>query len=94
MPTKDKNQADTEIKIVRTTSTFDCGGRCPLRLHVKDNRVIRVEGDETPEPEQLRTCPRGYIIQVRTEKAAAISNAWGAVVWRKWWLQNLSAKEI
>ncbi|MCU0580047.1 MAG: hypothetical protein MUF69_10975 [Desulfobacterota bacterium] len=47
-----------EVRIVRTTSTFDCGGRCPLRLHVKGNRIIRVEGDAGPEPEQLRTCLR------------------------------------
>jgi anaerobic dimethyl sulfoxide reductase subunit A len=46
------------IKIVRTTSTFDCGGRCPLKLHVKDNRILRVEGDDITEPSQLRTCLR------------------------------------
>jgi anaerobic dimethyl sulfoxide reductase subunit A len=49
---------DQGVSIVRTTSTFDCGGRCPLRLHVKDNRIIRVEGDDTREPAQLRTCLR------------------------------------
>jgi len=47
-----------EINIVRTTSTYDCGGRCPLKLHVKDNRILRVEGDDAPEPRQLRTCLR------------------------------------
>lgn len=47
-----------EVKIVRATSAFDCGGRCPLKLHVKDNRIIRIEGDDAPEPEQLRTCQR------------------------------------
>ena len=30
----------SDVKIVRATSTFDCGGRCPLKLHVKDNRII------------------------------------------------------
>ncbi|MBU2552738.1 MAG: molybdopterin-dependent oxidoreductase [Proteobacteria bacterium] len=45
-------------RIVRATSTFDCGGRCPLRLHVKDNRIVRIEGDDAPEPDQLRTCLR------------------------------------
>jgi len=43
-----------ETKIIRTTTAFDCGGRCPLRLHVKDGRIIRVEGDDAPAPEQLR----------------------------------------
>lgn len=47
------------IKIVRTTSTFDCGGRCPIKLHVKDNMIIRMEGDDLENSdEQLRTCPR------------------------------------
>jgi anaerobic dimethyl sulfoxide reductase subunit A len=52
------SQTDSTVKIVRTTSTFDCGGRCPLRLHVKDNRILRIEGDDAAEPEQLRTCLR------------------------------------
>jgi len=47
-----------ETRIIRTTSAFDCGGRCPLRLHVKDGRIIRVEGDDAQEPEQLRACLR------------------------------------
>ena len=58
MSTADSSPDSDEVKIVRATSTFDCGGRCPLRLHVKGNRIIRVEGDEGPEPEQLRTCLR------------------------------------
>lgn len=46
-------------KIVRATAAFDCGGRCPLRLHVKDNVIVRVEGDDTAGPdEQLRACLR------------------------------------
>ena len=58
MANKDISHTDSDIKIVRTTSTFDCGGRCPLRLHVKDNRILRIEGDDAEEPEQLRTCLR------------------------------------
>ncbi|MGD9138126.1 MAG: molybdopterin-dependent oxidoreductase [Desulfobacterales bacterium] len=52
------HQTDSEVKIVRTTSTFDCGGRCPIRLHVKDNKILRIEGDDAAEPDQLRTCLR------------------------------------
>jgi anaerobic dimethyl sulfoxide reductase subunit A len=49
----------SDTKIVRATSTFDCGGRCPLKLHIKDNRIIRVEGDDLPDTDaQLRTCLR------------------------------------
>jgi anaerobic dimethyl sulfoxide reductase subunit A len=53
------SHTESGVKIIRTTSTFDCGGRCPIRLHVKDNRIIRIEGDDVGEPEQLRTCLRG-----------------------------------
>ena len=58
MKNENIGHADSEVKIVRTTSTFDCGGRCPLRLHVKSNRILRIEGDDAAEPEQLRTCLR------------------------------------
>lgn len=50
---------DDDVKIVRTTSTFDCGGRCPIKLHVKNNTILRVEGDDLNDPDrQLRTCLR------------------------------------
>ncbi len=52
------NLDGNEYKIIRATSAFDCGGRCPLRLHVKDNKIIRVEGDDIEEPDQLRACLR------------------------------------
>jgi len=58
MSTEQKNSAPGDIQIVRATSAFDCGGRCPLRLHVKDGVLIRVEGDDGPEEEQLRACLR------------------------------------
>ena len=46
--------------IVRATDAFDCGGRCPLRLHVKDGVITRIEGDDTAgTEEQLRACLRG-----------------------------------
>ncbi|MFX1590012.1 MAG: molybdopterin-dependent oxidoreductase [Promethearchaeota archaeon] len=50
---------EEDIKIVRTTSTFDCGGRCPLKIYIKEGKIIRVEGDDFEEKdEQLRTCLR------------------------------------
>lgn len=43
-----------------TTSGFDCGGRCPLRVHIKDGIITRIEGDGYPDEEhQLRACWRG-----------------------------------
>jgi anaerobic dimethyl sulfoxide reductase subunit A len=52
-------QHSQDVRIVRATSAFDCGGRCPLLLHVKDNKIIRIEGDDHPDSDrQLRTCLR------------------------------------
>jgi anaerobic dimethyl sulfoxide reductase subunit A len=57
-----ENQEELEegqVKIIRTTSAFDCGGRCPLRFHVKDGKIIRVEGDDSADSDnQLRACLR------------------------------------
>ena len=58
MNAEEMSKGNGATKIIRATSTFDCGGRCPLRLHVKDGRIIRVEGDDAQEPEQLRACLR------------------------------------
>ncbi len=41
---------DPSVKIIRGNSAFDCGGRCPLKMHVKDNVIIKVEGDDTALP--------------------------------------------
>jgi anaerobic dimethyl sulfoxide reductase subunit A len=59
MSIQEATVTDPGVKIVRANSLFDCGGRCPLRLHVKDDVIIKVEGDDTAEPEyQLRACVR------------------------------------
>jgi len=58
MSVESPRQAADDVTIVRTTSAFDCGGRCPLRLHVQNGRIIRVEGDDAAEPDQLRACLR------------------------------------
>ena len=55
---KEVAQSAQDVKIVRTTFAYNCGGRCPLRLHVKDNVIIRVEGDDAKESDPLRTCLR------------------------------------
>ncbi len=57
MQNEEINSNDNEIKFVRTTVAFDCGGRCPLKFHVKNGKIIRVEGDDLVDEEnQLRTC--------------------------------------
>lgn len=59
MSADEKNLQSGET-IVRCTSAIDCGGRCPLRMHVKDGVITRIEGDDFEDPEkQLRACLRG-----------------------------------
>ena len=59
METQENDTIDNGEKIIRTTTAFDCGGRCPLRVHVKDGKVIRIEGDDFEDKnEQLRACLR------------------------------------
>lgn len=53
-----EEKVEDSIKIVRTSSAFDCGGRCPLKFHVEEGKIIRIEGDDAEEPQQLRTCLR------------------------------------
>ncbi|MFW9941119.1 MAG: molybdopterin-dependent oxidoreductase [Candidatus Thorarchaeota archaeon] len=48
----------SDIKIVNTGCCHDCGGRCTLKAHVKNGRIIRFETDNGEEP-QLRACLRG-----------------------------------
>ncbi|MFX1447182.1 MAG: molybdopterin-dependent oxidoreductase, partial [Promethearchaeota archaeon] len=59
METQEKNSIQNEEKVIRTATAFDCGGRCPLRIHVKEGKVIRIEGDDFEDKnEQLRACLR------------------------------------
>lgn len=47
-----------EATIVPTAACYDCGGRCVLKVHLKDGVAVRVETDDGEEP-QLRACARG-----------------------------------
>ena len=59
MSVEEKSLENDEM-IVRCTSALDCGGRCPLRMHVKDGVITKIEGDDFEDPEkQLRACLRG-----------------------------------
>ncbi len=58
MIAKANSFSESNEKVIKTTSAFDCGGRCPLSLHVKDGKIIRVEGDGAKDEEQLRACLR------------------------------------
>lgn len=50
--------------VIRTgCPAHNCGGRCVLKLFVKDNKIVRIETDDRPTDEvndpQLRACVRG-----------------------------------
>lgn len=51
-------------KIVTTGCPHDCGGRCVLRVHVQNGRIVRIESDNGEEP-QIRACLRGRAYRKR-----------------------------
>lgn len=55
--------AATPEQIVATCSTFDCGGKCDIRAHVRDGVVTRIATlpDEAHDPAMpiMRACVRG-----------------------------------
>jgi len=55
---KRKSPGD-DIRVIPTgIGCYDCGGKCLLKVHVKNGVVIRAETDDGEEP-QLRACLRG-----------------------------------
>jgi anaerobic dimethyl sulfoxide reductase subunit A len=50
--------------IIPTGACHDCGGRCVLKVHVKNGVAVRVETDDGEEP-QLRACARGRAYRKR-----------------------------
>ncbi|MBW1814063.1 MAG: molybdopterin-dependent oxidoreductase [Deltaproteobacteria bacterium] len=56
--------ASDDITIVSTGCCHDCGGRCVLKAHVKDGKIIRFETDNGENP-QIRACARGRAYRQR-----------------------------
>ena len=46
--------------IITTTCSYDCGGRCLLEVHVRDNKVIKIRS-KNAEGLNISACPRGII---------------------------------
>jgi anaerobic dimethyl sulfoxide reductase subunit A len=64
MTAKNDQRSGSEERIVRTTCASHCGGTCFLRVHVRDNKITRIETDDGEEP-QKRACLRGRAYRQR-----------------------------
>ena len=64
MKEKKPTVSDDNVTIVPTGCCHDCGGRCVLRAHVKEGRIIRIETDNGEDP-QIRACLRGRAYRQR-----------------------------
>jgi anaerobic dimethyl sulfoxide reductase subunit A len=64
MITKRSTLSEDDIIIVPTGCCHDCGGRCVLRAHVKDGKILRLETDNGKQP-QVRACLRGRAYRQR-----------------------------
>ncbi len=56
------------MQILAIACNNNCGGRCQLKAHIKDGKVIRISTDEMPDSEslpQLRACLKGRAIRNR-----------------------------
>ena len=59
-------------RMIRTgCPSHNCGGRCLLRVHVRDGAIVRIDGDDRPgdtlEDPQLRPCLRGRAYRRRQD---------------------------
>jgi anaerobic dimethyl sulfoxide reductase subunit A len=55
---KKRKESATESKVVVSSCVHDCGGRCVLKLHIENGKIVRIESDNGEEP-QLKACLRG-----------------------------------
>ncbi|EPL3703392.1 DMSO/selenate family reductase complex A subunit [Morganella morganii] len=57
------HQTDDGVRIVPTCSSFDCGGKCDIRAHIKDGKAIRIttrpDAELNEEMPIMRACVRG-----------------------------------
>ena len=55
---------ESEHQVITTTCSSHCGGRCPLRVHVRNGVIERIETDDGDEP-QIKACFRGRAYRQR-----------------------------
>lgn len=51
-------RSDSRSRVVTTSCDYDCGGRCLLKVLVKEGAITRIDTEEGPMP-GLKACPRG-----------------------------------
>lgn len=58
----ESNQCNSDEKVILTSGSHNCGGRCVIKVHVKDDRIIRISTDDdipdSYDTPQLRGCLR------------------------------------
>ena len=65
MNTFNSNQDGAEEGVISTSCLHNCGGgRCLLKVHVKNGKITRIETDNGADP-QLRACARGRAYRQR-----------------------------
>ena len=55
---EEKNEQEREFEVKTTCCSYDCGGRCLLRVQVSGGEVKGIRTDKTPGP-GLKACVRG-----------------------------------
>ena len=65
MSSNTDNVANSGERVVTTLCSSHCGGGCPLKVHVKDGVITRIEADDDEEQTQIRACLRGRAYRQR-----------------------------